>query len=542
MSSPARIRASIVVAVALLAVGLLAVGLLPTPPPAAASGNQLAMFEEDVGLFSHPVATLATLRTLGAGVVRVPLRWSEIAPNPSSPTAPSGFNGADPASYPAGSWDRFDRIVTDAQQDGIQVLFILSGPAPRWATGPGQPASGPYLQWRPSASGYGQFAQAVTSRYSGHYRPCSSCSALPRVHSWEIWNEPNWGEDLSPQANPGSTVLLSPAIYRGLLNAAWTALQRSGHGRDTILVGSLSPRGWARPGYLLATKPLLFLRALYCVDGSYHQLRGGAAAAVGCPTTSAASKAFRSQNAALFGASGFGVHPYPFNQPPTQADSSDPNYVEFSEIPRLASALDSLQRVYGSRKQLQIFNTEYGYETNPPNRSRHFVSPATAGYYINWAEYLSWRNPRIASTMQYLLNDPPPAQGQSIFGFGGFAAGLVFFNGKAKDDYYAYRLPVFLPVTSTARGASLEVWGCVRPANYAKADTHGGRQRVQIQFRQGAHGSFRTLKTVLLTNALGYFDLRMKFPASGSVRLFWSYPRGPSPRGIYSRVVGVRIR
>ncbi len=52
-------------------------------------------------------------------------------------------------------------------------------------------------------------------------------------------------------------------------------------------------------------------------------------------------------------------------------------------------------------------------------------------------------------------------------GDGGFTSGLLFANGKPKPGYAAYRLPLFLPVTSARRGRSLEVWGCVRPARYA---------------------------------------------------------------------------
>ena len=35
------------------------------------------------------------------------------------------------------------------------------------------------------------------------------------------------------------------------------------------------------------------------------------------------------------------------------------------------------------------------------------VSPALAASYLNWAEYLTWRDPRIRSYDQYLLIDPP---------------------------------------------------------------------------------------------------------------------------------------
>ena len=126
----------------------------------------------------------------------------------------------------------------------------------------------------------------------------------------------------------------------------WSGLQGTGHGRDTILIGNLDARGQAAPaagshpqglpGNFAATKPLQFIRTLYCVSATYKELRGGAAGLVGCPTNAAGSRAFRAANPALFNASGFATHPYPVNLPPTVASSTDPDYTEFSELPRLA--------------------------------------------------------------------------------------------------------------------------------------------------------------------------------------------------------------
>jgi hypothetical protein len=150
--------------------------------------------------------------------------------------------------------------------------------------------------------------------------------------------------------------------------------------------------------------------------------------------------------------------------------------------------------------------------------------------------------------MQYLLSDPPP--GPSAFGPGGFATGLVFSNGTPKATFGAYRMPVFLPVTKAGPGNSLEVWGAVRPAHYAFLDTHR-MQSVQIQFRSGPHVPFRTLRTVMITDPRGYFDVHVQFPASGTVRLRWSYPAGdqrlldpvtPQETTIFSRKVQVTVQ
>lgn len=550
--------AVIAVVVALLA-GVAVVVVLATassrrPRARVHPGDPLAMLEEDVNLMSHPVRTLEIMRSLGVDVVRLSVAWNTIAPDPTGHKPPAGFDAGDPAAYPAASWAPYDRIVKDAQADGIELDFLLTGGAPLWATGPGAPASERSSgAWKPSPSAYRAFVTAVGTRYSGRDVPPGSSSPLPRVRFWEIWNEPNWGPSLQPQLALDPVRIVAAARYRRLMDAAWGALQSTGHGGDTIVIGSLSPRGISVPpqsalaAAVDVSSPLGFARTLYCVDASLRPLRGSAAAQAGCPTTATGSRRFAAEHPALFEASGFGIHPYPVDLPPTEADVAGPDSVEFSQIPSLESTLDGARRAYGSHARMSVYNTEYGYITHPPNAGTEYPSPATAARYLNWAEYLTWRNPRLATTMQYLLYDPPP--GPSVFGAGGFATGLVFADGATKATFYAYRLPIFLPSSRTEPGKQLEVWGCVRPAHYAYLDTQQ-QQYVQVQFRPAAGGPFRTLRSVPITDVRGYFDVRMKFPASGAVRLAWSYPPGdrrlqdpltPSQTTIYSRDVEVSV-
>ncbi len=218
--------------------------------------------------------------------------------------------------------------------------------------------------------------------------------------------------------------------------------------------------------------------------------------------------------------------------PPNKAAVPDPNYAEFSQLPHLASTVDHAMRADGSAKRFPIWNTEYGYVTCPPNCSRRWASPTAAATYINWAEYLSWRNPRIASTMQFLLYDPNPTVGTPEYG--GFASGLVFFSGKPKPSYYAYRLPLFLPSNRTRRGHATEVWGDVRPAPYAVKDGDGP-QFVEIQFQRSGSRSWTNLKQLQVTDPHGYINTWVKFPASGWVRLSWTYP--PNDTALQSTMV-----
>jgi hypothetical protein len=535
-------------AAALVAIGAALVMLAVAARPALASTTQLAMLEDDSHLQADPAGTLAQMHKLGVGIVRVFVRWSAIAPAPNSTHRPK-FNAVDPAAYPQQNWGTFDRIVEAAKAEGILVDFEIAGGPPRWAdTGhPPRAYINRNFAWYPSASQYGLFVRALGTRYSGTYVPpgtaCAAADsetgcALPRVAYWEIWNEPNFGEFLGPQAINGSTLLVAPGSYRALVDAGWSSLQATGHGRDTIVIGGITASGLSGPvsrdapqglpGNAAQSKPMLFIRTLYCVDSSFAHLTGATARAAGCPTTSAGYRSFRSRHPGLFDATGFGIHPYQRNLPPTAPVGNDPEFLGFSAIPDLERMLDRFARVYGSSKLLAIYNDEFGYITDPPNKTDpggtspgHYISPTTAAEYLNWAEYLSWRNPRIATTMQYLLYDPIRNKRGSDF-----ASGLLSPAGVPKADYAAYRMPLFLPVTNTSPGRALEVWGCVRPAGYAVTQSDSP-QYVLIQFQPGSRGPFTTVATVLITNPRGYFDERVTFPSSGTVRLAWAYPNSP---------------
>jgi hypothetical protein len=496
-----------------------------------------SIFEADVQLEADPVGTLELMHRLGVDRVRVFVPWGTIggrppiAPDPLSRVKPH-FDARNPGDYPASGWAVYDAIVRAAAARGIGLDFTLGPPAPVWATGRGEPP-GPVGVWKPSAVDFGQFVHAVGTRYSGHYPdPLHAGKNLPRVNFWAIWNEPNLGIDLAPQAVDRGKLEVSPVYYRAMVDQAWSALQATGHGGDTILIGELAPDGSTVgpvPGNFDMMVPLRFVRALYCVDSSYQELRGAAAAARGCPTTAAASAQFAADNPGLFHATGFADHPYTQGQAPNVPTPDEPDYADFAALPALESTLDRVQRVYGSSTRFPIYSSEFGYWTNPPNNGPRADKPQTAAAYMNWAEYLSWRDPRIVSYDQYLLQDPPA---------GNFPNGLEYASGARKPSYDAYRMPLYLPANSANKGAHLEVWGAVRPAHYS-IGAGGRRQRVEIQFKADSGGGFHTIDKVPLTDPYGYFDVREAFPGSGSVRLKWSYLGGPA---IFSRTAGVVIR
>jgi hypothetical protein len=533
--------------------GLTAMVALGPAPGAMASGRQVSLFQDDDALLQNPVSTLQELRHLGVTMIRVNVRWSLIAPSPDSRTRPS-FNASDPNAYPAGAWAPYDTIVDDARAEGINVMFVPTAFAPLWAQGANPGKFGAHYDsefaFMPSANEYKLFVEALGRRY-------------PSVHTWELYNEPNFGEDLAPQGINGSRVLWSPVMYRGLVNAAWSALGATGHGRDTRIVGALAARGaviavrrgFGHPGAYGETPPLTFIRELYCLDSRYRPYTGAAARVRKCPATAKASRRFRGQNPALFNASAWSDHPYPLGHdgstPPVTTHYRNRNFANFSQLPNMLKTLDQAVKAYHSRKRFGIWNTEYGYITNPPNASETFASLAAQGFFDNWAEYLSWKNGRISSAMQFLLYDPNPSVGTPECG--GFSSGLVFFTtppttggcssyppGAQKPGLDAYRLPIFVPNPKGRRGRPLTVWGCLRPARYAILDTRQP-QTVQIQFARGSSTAWSTVANVTFGNpgSSCYFTRRLKFPASGSVRLSYSYPASDS--GLLPGILGTNF-
>ncbi len=528
-------------ALPLLLVCLLAVAVLA--PKAEASTKQWSILEDDTQLHRHLTTTLRDLHALGVTMVKLTVRWNTVAPRPYASRAPKGFKAGTPSSYPGRSWSYLDGVVRTAAQVGIKVGFMVTGPAPVWAEGRGIPAghAARIGNWEPSASKFGAFVKALGTRYDGRYLPRTSSTALPPVSWWSIWNEPNFGPDLAPQAIDNEHVDSAAFMYRSLLAHAWGALKASGHSpsHGTVLIGETAPRGRegsAFPGKFSGTVPLRFLRSLYCLSQSDRVLTGATARANHCPTR---RSAFRAQNPALFKASGFADHPYAQGTPPNlptyacgatfcsnrRTRRSNPGYADFAELGRLERLLRRLNSTYGVRRSVPIWSTEYGYWTNPPDHAAGSLRPSVAAYYMNWAEYLSYRNPLLRSYSQYLLIDPRS---------GVFSSGLQLADRKQLATYSAYRMPMYMPVTTARSPRALKVWGGVRPAAYSLVPA-----AARIEFKPSHRGAWTTVKQVLVRAPGGYFTAKVTFRHSGSVRVAWSPSVG---RTDYSRTQAIRVR
>jgi hypothetical protein len=493
---------------------LAAVALAAMCAPALAGKGQLSIFQDDAVLRGSGDEArdkaLAELDGLGVDVVKMNVNWRTLAP--AGDRKPEGFDGANPASYSADAWAPYDDFVQRARARGLRVLFALGGLAPDWASSGTEHSPG---SKKPHLGEYRKFVMALGRRYSGSYavggsspgpappedpemplplpRQASAAQAgttLPRVGLWTVWNEPNLAAWLAPQRRGGTP--FAPHYYRRMVNGAKSGLAASGHGRDTMLIGELLPYGASK----VRIRPLEFLREMACVDRRFRPFRGKAARKRGC-------RGFK----ALPGA-GFAFHPYTLAGGPN-VKTSHRDEVTIAYLHRLVKTLNRL----GAKKRLKrhrmpVWITEFAFQTDPPDPFQSAIAKVPG--FMGLSEWLTWRNPRVASHAQYLLYDDK-ASGSGFSRYAGFQSGIRFANGKAKPGVYsAYRLPFFV----RRRGSrKVEVWGGVRAA--------GEGRSVTVQSRRGKKwkklGTARTAKR-------GYF--RKTFRVSSPAKRMYRFRAG----------------
>jgi hypothetical protein len=488
---------------------------------ALADTNQISIMQDDQYLVdsgtASTFATLGKMQRLGVQEVRVNLEWADVAPDPTQTSVPTGFDAVNPADYgqDGANWAPYVTLADAAPLFGISVQFNLTSPGPLWAMGTGAPDAKTATHWEPNAAAYYDFVYAAGEEFSGNVPD------VTRVSDWSIWNEPNQPGWLAPQwqSVDSKTIPESAVIYRGLVNDGYYALAFSGHttSTDTVLIGETAPEGDNGGSATSSSTPLAFLRTLYCVNARQRPLRGTAATAAGCPTGGKYSD-FVHANAALFDATGYSHHPYDFLKTPTYSWTSEPNYAPLSDISRLETFLNQTFTVYGVHRKIPLYFTEYGYETNPPDPHKP-VSPAQQADYLNEADYISWKNPRVKSVAQFLLYDSAPNldyQPDQYDYWDTFQSGLLYLGGKAKPAYAAYRMPIWLPQTHVkAPGTQVLVWGQVRPADTQSSQT------VTIQWSAG-HTAWTTIGSAHTKAKTGYYTVHVHLPGSGYVRAAWS--------------------
>ena len=229
----------------------LLIAALVAPAAAPASSGQVMTFEAPSELLDDSAreGTLDEIQAFGVTRVRALVYWRDFSARPNSKRPPR-FNRADDAAYPAGTWDRLDRLIESTERRGMEVQLTLTGPVPKWAT----KTKRGHLN-TPSAREFGRWVKAVASRYGD------------RVDLWSIWNEPNHPAFLTPQYRHGRPA--SPTIYRRLYQAGEQAIHGVRDGsRDLVLFGETAPIGNEH-----LVSPLAFLRTATCLNRRYEKQR-----------------------------------------------------------------------------------------------------------------------------------------------------------------------------------------------------------------------------------------------------------------------------
>ncbi|MGH2854780.1 MAG: hypothetical protein ACRDLF_11400 [Solirubrobacteraceae bacterium] len=465
----------------LLACSALA-GAAAGPAPALASHNQTVFFEGGQVLLEPRARehALAQLEHLGVHALRVELYWSHVAPGGGSKKRPK-FEATNPAAY---NWGPYDWLLAKAQALKWPVLLTVTSPVPRWASANGTSFT------RPDDKDFQEFMTAVGRHYGSE------------VALFAIWNEPNDAAFLLPQFNANGSPA-SPRIYRGLFQAGYAGLQAAGLATPKVLMGETAPvgedslsRSYIRHfGLLHDVAPLAFLRGMLCLNSHY----GRAGSCESLPAYGYSHHAYTQKQGPLW-------------VPPERDD------VTIGTLPRLERALDLAARAGAIRSGVPLYLTEFGVQSKP---NRYLgVSPAKQAEYDALAEYIAWRDPRVAAFSQYLLHDDPLGgpPGSGVHGGRvGFQSGLEYVNGRPKPLYSAWPVPLVV----SRRGHGFSLWGLARPAT--------GPTRVTILVKTRGAKKYRVLRTAA-TDAQGYWSFTSTV-AGVSWRVRWTSPSGVKYEG-----------
>ncbi len=161
-------------------------------------------------------------------------------------------------------------------------------------------------------------------------------------------------------------------------------------------------------------------------------------------------------------------------------------------------------RYFGAKP---LWLTEYGYQTNPPDRLLG-VSYAQQAEYLGEAALRVWQQSGVTVLIHFLIRDEPS--------LGGWQSGLFTAGGTAKLAYHAFALP-FAQVSR--RGASVTLWGQVRPG--------AGRRAYIVQRAVGS--AWRAVGSTAQTDSAGTFTRTVALPRGTRVRLWapaigWASP------------------
>jgi hypothetical protein len=460
------------------------VAVLAAPTAANAGSGQLSLMQDDAEMFGErtgedPAAAIKEMKDLGVDVLRTNVLFYRVYNDYTDRTKPAGFSASDPNS-PQYNWFYTDRIVSLAKASGIKLLFTVSGPGPHWASEQPSRCRGRKLcSYRPDPKVFGQFVEAVAKRYRG------------QVDWYSLYNEPNINTWVTPQFTRTSAGRVETAgvIYRKLWQAGYKAIAKQDPARrGRVLFGEVAA----------ISEPLPKLYAALCLDANGKPFKGRLKKLNDCGRVS------------KLNIGGWAIHPYnqggfgPPNRKTTSKTALPQQYIP--RLHRLMAKAAARGRVPGGKG---IYVTEFGYQTNPPDRIST-ITPKRHAQYINETDRLFYGDSRIKTVGQYQLVD--------VNDVAQYNSGLRFAGGtkKKKASYDAYRLPIVV----TKKSSSLvEVYGQVRPARQARLATVFSAPELQFA---PPGGGFATIKRPGL-NSVGIFrtNIRRGGAAKGRWRIKW---------------------
>lgn len=299
---------------------------------------------------------------------------------------------------------------------------------------PGWANGGKSASYAPSSpAAFKAFAGAAAAKYSW-------------VKRWVIWNEPNQARWLRPT---------SPAVYTvRLLNPAYAAIHAAIPGAQ-VAGGGTAPRGSTA-----GVSPVAWLIGM------------------------------RAANARL---DAYAHNPYPLDpkrETPLSGGCGHCSTITMATINKLVGL------VARNFPRAHIWLTEYGYQSNPPDRLLG-VSPALQARYLAEGAYAAYRTPRVDLLIHFLYRDEPD--------LARFQSGLVTLGNKVKPALAAYELPL---AQIARRGATVALWGQLRAPDAGSA----------AQLEQKSGSTWQPIAS-LRASAQGYVRWTGELPRGVVVRL-----------------------
>jgi hypothetical protein len=342
-------------------------------------------FYDDAQVYGNTTWAFTQLRSLRASVVRTTLDWPTIAKR--RPLKP-----ADPADD-AYNWAAVDRVVDEADKKGIRVVLAIYG-TPRWAGRARNQVPRNALDLR-------LFATAAAKRYSGSYTVKEGENelerTLPAVRHWLAWNEPNNPVFLRPQWKLVARKWRNQAAYDyakicGAVYAGIKAVRLPG---NKVGCGVTGPRGNDAPrSSRPSTSPLVFMRWL--------------------------------RRAGLRRMDAYAHHPYYGHR--TEKPTTKPRSQKSVTMANMGELIKQVNRFWGRKTRVWI--SEYGYQTNPPDRL-FGVSYLNQARYMQQAIAMAKKTRRIDLFVWFLIRDEPRLSG--------WQSGVVTRRGARKPAFRSFQ-------------------------------------------------------------------------------------------------------